>query len=192
MPANAFKTGCKTDGTHDVLTQNGATVNGARRDACLTSPVGTPADPSCETDSLTEQGCATDPFSVTNTGCRNLMRFSEIVGNFCDMNQSNQNCGVKTSTWVENARNADDTADLDVRGVRAALANDEQYTLITGGAESLELGDAVGKNMATNFGDLTFKNTEVPANGTFVGETAFTGNPNVAGRDILCHQCGGD
>ena len=180
MPANAFKTGCKTDGTHDVLTQNGATVNGARRDACLTSPVGTPADPSCETDSLTEQGCATDPFSVTNTGCRNLMRFSEIVGNFCDMNQSNQNCGVKTSTWVENARNADDTADLDVRGVRAALANDAQYTLITGGTESLELGDAVAKH-ATNFGDLTFKNTEVPANGTFIGETAFTGNPNVAG-----------
>ena len=180
MPANAFKTGCKTDGTHDVLTQNGATVNGARRDACLTSPVGTPADPSCETDSLTEQGCATDPFSVTNTGCRNLMRFSEIVGNFCDMNQSNQNCGVKTSTWVENARNADDTADLDVKGVRAALANDAQYTLITGGAESLELGDAVAKH-ATNVGDLTFKNTEVPANGTFVGETAFTGNPNVAG-----------
>ena len=180
MPANAFKTGCKTDGTHDVLTQNGATVNGARRDACLTSPVGTPADPSCETDSLTEQGCATDPFSVTNTGCRNLMRFSEIVGNFCDMNQSNQNCGVKTSTWVENARNADDTAGLDVKGVRAALANDEQYTLITGGTESLELGDAVAKH-ATNFGDLTFKNTEVPANGTFVGETAFTGNPNVAG-----------
>ena len=180
MPANAFKTGCKTDGTHDVLTQNGATVNGARRDACLFSPVGTPADPSCETDSLTEQGCELDPFSVTNTGCRNLMRFSEIVGNFCDMNQSNQNCGVKTSTWVENARNADDTADLEVRGVRAALANDAQYTLITGGTESLELGDAVAKH-ATNFGDLTFKNTEVPANGTFVGETAFTGNPNVAG-----------
>ncbi len=90
-----------------------------------------------------------------------------IVVTYCGSNPSIDECGVKTSTWVENARNADDTAGLDVRGVRAALANDEQYTLITGGTESLELGDAVAKH-ATNFGDLTFKNTEVPANGTFV------------------------
>ncbi|MCA8834200.1 MAG: hypothetical protein K8953_03855, partial [Proteobacteria bacterium] len=96
------------------------------------------------------------------------------------MNQSNSNCTVKTSAWVENARNADDTAGLEVRGVRAALANDEQYTLITGGTESLELGDAVAKH-ADNFGDLTFKNTLLPVGSAFRGETAFTASPNVAG-----------
>ncbi len=180
MQANAFKTGCKTDGTHDVLTQGGTTVNDARLLACLFSPVGTPADPSCETDSLVVLGCELDPFNATNTGCANLMRFQEIVENFCRMNQSNSNCTVKTSAWVENARNADDTAGLEVRGVRAALANDEQYTLITGGTESLELGDAVAKH-ADNFGDLTFKNTLLPVGSAFRGETAFTASPNVAG-----------
>ena len=175
LTVNAFKTKCKTDGTHgDVLA--------ARGKACVEFGIDTNAGGhgSCVGNTLAESSCAMNPFDPLKRGCAILTKFPMIVVTYCGSNPSIDECGVKTSTWVENARNADDTAGLDVKGVRAALANDAQYTLITGGTESLELGDAVAKH-ATNFGDLTFKNTEVPANGTFIGETAFTGNPNVAG-----------
>ena len=175
LTINAFKTKCKTDGTHGE-------VLAARGKACVEfgTDTMTGGHASCVGNTLAESSCKMNPFDDTKPGCAILTEFPMIVENFCRMNQSNSNCTVKTSAWVENARNADDTAGLEVRGVRAALANDEQYTLITGGTESLELGDAVAKH-ADNFGDLTFKNTLLPVGSAFIGETAFTGNPNVAG-----------
>ena len=92
LTANVFKTGCKTDGTH------GPVLN-IRRDACLTSPAGTPANPLCLTNELAIGVCNGDPF--TNTGCRNLMTFSGIVETYCTTtNPTDPQCGVKTSTWV--------------------------------------------------------------------------------------------
>ena len=173
-PATAWDDECM-DGTHGMVTA-------MRGEACLKFGTNTSmgGHATCIDNTLAESSCAMNPFDLAKPGCAILTKFPMIVVTYCGSNPSLDECGVKTSTWVENARNADDTADLDVKGVGAALANDEQYTLITGGTESLELGDAVAKH-ATNFGDLTFKNTVLPANGTFVGETAFTGNPNVAG-----------
>ncbi len=174
LTANIFKTGCKTDGTHGpVLT--------AQRDACLKFGTGTGGHGSCIGNTQAEISCALNPFDPLKPGCAILTELPMIVETYCTTtNPSAIQCGVKTRNWVENARNANDTADLEVRGVGAALANDKKYTLITGGAESLELGDAVAKH-ATVFGDLTFKSTVLPVSSSFRGETAFTASPNVAG-----------
>ena len=89
---NAWNPRCM-DGTH-------GTVASFRTIACLESPVNDLADPLCATDTGAEGACGLNPFDSANPGCANLMRFQEIVVNFCGMNQSNSKCGVKTSTWV--------------------------------------------------------------------------------------------
>ncbi|MCA8834158.1 MAG: hypothetical protein K8953_03645, partial [Proteobacteria bacterium] len=82
--------------------------------------------------------------------------------------------------WAQYARNADNTAGLAVRGVREAKTGDEEYTVIEGGLETLELGLEVAKH-ATLTNDLTFTNTEVSPDGsTFSFDSTVAGGISVA------------
>ncbi|MCA8834982.1 MAG: hypothetical protein K8953_07840, partial [Proteobacteria bacterium] len=149
MQANTFKAGCKTDGTHDI--PSGTTVANTRFVACLGSPVGDPADPLCATDSITEEGCGLDPFNSINTGCRNLMRFSEIVIAYCrDRNPDAEECKVQTSNWVASfGEGKAPPARLD----NTVTAADRQRQFLTGGAIRL---DSTGATAPTHYG-LTLK-----------------------------------
>ncbi|MCA8835110.1 MAG: hypothetical protein K8953_08495, partial [Proteobacteria bacterium] len=84
----------------------------------------------------------------------------EFIGGFVAVPESIAVRRGQAAYWVQYARNADNTDDLAVRGIRAAKADDEEYTVIEGGLETLELGLAVTKH-ATLTHDLTFNNTVV-------------------------------
>ncbi len=162
MQANAFKTGCKTDGTHDELAENGTSVNDARLLACLFSPIDVPADLSCETDTLVEQGCATDPFNATNTGCRNLIKFPMIADKYCGLNPSVSDCEVKTSSWVEGfGENTPPTT--------PASTNPPRHGFLQGGTATVGFGSLRNSDNTTpdvhrlNLQDATYGN--VPLGG---------------------------
>ena len=91
----------------------------------------------------------------------------EFIGGFVAVPESIGAARGKTAYWTEYARNMDNTDALAVRGVRAARANDGDYTVIEGGLESLELGLAVTKH-ATLTHDLTFKDTVVLPDGSTI------------------------
>ena len=94
MSANAWNPKCM-DGTHgEVLT--------ARGKACVEFGIDTMTggDASCISNTLAKSSCEANPFDPLKPGCAILTEFPMIVGNFCEMNQSNSKCGVKTSTWV--------------------------------------------------------------------------------------------
>ncbi|MCH9663970.1 MAG: hypothetical protein K0U66_10020, partial [Gammaproteobacteria bacterium] len=69
-----------------------------------------------------------------------------FVGGFVAVPESIAARRGQTAYWAEYARNADNTAGLEVRGIRAAKADDAEYTVIEGGLETLELGLAVTKH----------------------------------------------
>ena len=94
MSINAWNPRCM-DGMHgEVLT--------ARGKACVEFGIDTMTGGhvSCIGNTLAESSCAMNPFDPLKPGCAILTEFPMIVGTFCEMNQSNSKCGVKTSTWV--------------------------------------------------------------------------------------------
>ena len=88
--------------------------------------------------------------------------------------------------WAQYARNADNTAGLDVKAIRTARPADEEYTVIEGGLETLELGLEVAKH-ATNSTDLTFNNTEVSPDGS-----TLSFDPSVPGGISVATNAAGD
>ena len=88
--------------------------------------------------------------------------------------------------WAQYARNADNTAGLDVKGIRTARPADEEYTVIEGGLETLELGLEVAKH-ATLTNDLTFNNTEVSPDGS-----TLSLDPTVAGGISVATNAAGN
>ena len=127
MSANAWNPKCM-DGTH-------GTVASFRTIACLESPVNDLANPLCATDTGAEGACGLNPFDSANPGCANLMRFQEIVVNFCGMNQSNSKCGVKTSAWVRSfGEGKAPPARLD----SSVTAADRQREFLLGGTAGLD------------------------------------------------------
>ena len=97
MPINAFKTVCKTDGTH------GQVLN-TQRDACLEFGIDTSrgGHGSCVGNTLAESSCASNPFDPLRPGCAILTDYKNIVGTYCTtINPSADECAVKTSAWVE-------------------------------------------------------------------------------------------
>ncbi len=111
MPANAFKTKCKTDGTH-------GTVVLSRTMACLTSPFKSLADPLCTTDMGAEGACEMNPFASANPGCRNLARFQEIVNEYCEDND-HERCAVQYSTWTGSFTSPLETAPVNLTSTSA-------------------------------------------------------------------------
>ncbi len=77
------------------------TVVSFRTIACLESSFNDPANPLCLTDSFTEAACGMNPFDSANPGCRNLMKFSEIVGTYCMTNDAADCPNVTTADWVD-------------------------------------------------------------------------------------------
>ncbi|MCA8836075.1 MAG: hypothetical protein K8953_13420, partial [Proteobacteria bacterium] len=100
-----------------------------------------------------------------------------FVGGFVAVPESIGAARGQTPYWVEYARNADNTAGLNVKAVRTARPTDGEYTVIEGGLETLELGLEVAKNADADLTyDLTFINTDVLPDGSTISL-----DPTVAG-----------
>ncbi|MGU9962827.1 MAG: hypothetical protein ACNYPD_01840 [Candidatus Halichondribacter symbioticus] len=114
----------------------------------------------------------------------------DFIGGFVAVPESIAVRRGQPAYWAQYARNADNTAGLEVRGIRAAKADDGEYTVIEGGLETLELGLAVAKNTDADLNyNLTFKDTVVLPDGSTIsldpsldGGISFSATETIGGK----------
>ena len=87
MPANAFTTGCKTDGTH-------GDVDTARDTACLD---GLATATGCDGRPNVGTMCMSMPLPDQNAGCSNLSNYGMLLSDFCAMGNNSDLGGCGTT-----------------------------------------------------------------------------------------------